>query len=68
MSSNPALYRYIQYIGGNILDASNVTLLQTILEGRSAQTVNLLPSLAQLYQQGTLLNGTFVISGSSRIR
>lgn len=65
MSSNPALYRYIQYIGGNILDASNVTLLQTILEGRSAQTVNLLPSLAQLYQQGTLLNGTFVISGSS---
>lgn len=68
MSSNPALYRYIKYIGGNILDASNVTLLQTILEGRAAggdTAVNLLPSLAELYSQGALLNGVFNITGTS---
>lgn len=65
MSSNPALYRFIDFIGGNILDASNVTLLQSILAGRTASTVNLLTSLGQLYQQGTLLNAIFNISGTS---
>jgi len=59
MSSNPALYRYIKFIGGNILDASNVTLLQTELERLGSQ------GAGQLYQQGALLNAVFSISGTS---
>ncbi len=65
MSSNPSLYRYVDFIGGNILDASNVTLLQTILEGRSASAVNGITGMAQLFAQGTLLNCVFNISGST---
>lgn len=61
MSSNPALYRYIDFVGGNILDASNVSLLQTELEKLGLQ------GLGQLYVQGTLLNAIFNISGSSII-
>jgi hypothetical protein len=59
MSSNPALYRYIDFIGGNILDASNVTLLQTELQGLGSQ------GLGQLYEQGALLNAIFNITGST---
>ena len=65
MSSNPSLYRYVDFIGGNILDASNVTLLQTILEGRSASAVNGITGMAQLFAQGTLLNCVFNITGST---
>lgn len=59
MSSTPSLYRYIDYIGGNILDASNVLLLET-LTGRSFDL-----GLGTLYNSGALLNGVFIISGSS---
>lgn len=59
MPSNPSLYRFIDFIGGNILDASNVSLLQTEL-GRLG-----LQGLGQLYNQGTLLNAIFNITGSS---
>src|SRR5665213_73799 len=59
MSSNPSLYRYLDFIGGNILDASNVTLLQTELERLGLQ------GLGQLYAQGTLLNAVFNITGTS---
>lgn len=59
MSSNPNLYRYIDWIGGNVLDASNVTLLQTEL-GRIG-----LQGLGQLYSPGTLLNAVFNITGTS---
>ncbi len=65
MSSNPSLYRYVDFIGGNILDASNVTLLQTILEGRTVSVVNGITGMAQLFAQGTLLNCVFNISGST---
>src|SRR5208283_566745 len=67
MPSNPSLYRYIDFIGGNILDASNVTLLQTILEGRSVSAVNGITGMAQLFAQGTLLNCVFNITGSTII-
>ena len=59
MPSNPALYRFIDFIGGNILDASNVTLLQTELERLGSQ------GLGQHYLQGMLLNGVFNITGTS---
>ena len=59
MSSNPSLYRYIDFLGGAILDASNVTLLQTELERIGSQ------GLGQLYASGTLLNGVFNITGTS---
>lgn len=59
MSSNPSLYRYVDFIGGNILDASNVLLLQTELGRTGTQ------GLGQLYAQGTLLNGVFNITGTS---
>lgn len=57
MPSNPSLYRYINFIGGNILDASNVTLLQTELGKLGSQ------GAGQLYVQGTLLNAAFNIVG-----
>src|SRR5208337_3046930 len=65
MSFNPSLYRYIDFIGGNILDATNVTLLQTILEGRSVTAINGITGMAQLFAQGTLLNCVFNITGST---
>lgn len=58
MSSNPSLYRFINFIGGNILDATNVSLLQTELGKLGLQ------GLGQLYAQGTLLNAVFNIAGS----
>lgn len=59
MSSNPALYRYIDFIGGNILDASNVSLLQTELARIGGQ------GLGQLYTNGALLNAVFNITGTT---
>lgn len=65
MGSMPNLYRYVDFIGGNILDASNVQLLQSIL---STQPSNLetigATGLSQVYQQGTLLNAVFNITGT----
>jgi hypothetical protein len=58
MSSNPSLYRYIDWIGGNILDATNVSLLQTELQRIGSQ------GAGQLYTQGTLLNALFSIAGT----
>lgn len=59
MSANPSLYRFIDFIGGNILDASNVTLLQTELNRLGIQ------GLGQLYAQGALLNAVFNVTGTT---
>lgn len=59
MPSNPSLYRYINFIGGNILDASNVLLLQTELQRLGGNGVG------QIYAQGALLNAVFNIAGTS---
>jgi hypothetical protein len=66
MTWTPTKYRYIDFIGGNILDASNVSLLQAITEGgvTSSDVAVPIPGLAQLYQLGTLLNAVFNIAGT----
>src|SRR5208282_3256898 len=66
MTWTPTKYRYIDFIGGNILDASNVSLLQAITEGgvASSDVAIPIPGLAQLYQPGTLLNAVFIIAGT----
>ncbi|MGC1582155.1 MAG: hypothetical protein WA766_11760 [Candidatus Acidiferrales bacterium] len=65
MSSSPSLYRYLDFIGGNILDASNVALLQSIVSTQpSALQAIGATSLSQVYQQGTLLNAVFAITGT----
>jgi hypothetical protein len=57
--ANPNAYRFIDFIGGNILDAQNVKSLEEQSLRRDKQ------GLGSLYEEGTLLNAVFNISGST---
>lgn len=59
MAINPNLYRFVDFIGGNILDAANVITEENQSLLRDKQ------GIGSVYEDGTLLNASFVITGST---